>query len=343
MSVQQARLALKNGQKTEARTLLHQAIRQNPNDYQAWLLLGAAAPTPEKSLEYIQRAEMLEPYNPAVKKAIVWAENRLEKVQNAPPETVPDRGRHGSTWLIGLIVLLMLLAGGITAVFLAYTWSTNIQKASVSPRQIANARPTAIIALSATPPPTANPFPAAAANPHPQSKQIAANDANDAPRAAWTITPTPTNTPTPTPTLVPTFLAPQNSKPAMRPFGVKQDEAWIDVDLSSQTLNAYEGNELVFTTRISSGTAEFPTVTGMFRVWLRLESQTMNGALLGYDYYLENVPYVMYFFEDYALHGAYWHNNFGYPMSHGCVNLSPADARWLYNWSAYGTVVNVHH
>jgi lipoprotein-anchoring transpeptidase ErfK/SrfK len=236
-----------------------------------------------------------------------------------------------------------VLMGGITAVFLAYTWSNNTQTAAVSPRQIADARPTAIIAASATPHPTANPFPAAAAQPHPQSKQIAANDANDAPRAAWTITPTPTNTPTPTPTLVPTFLAPQNSKPAMRPFGVKQDEAWIDIDLSSQTLNAYEGNELVFTTRISSGTAEFPTVTGMFRVWLRLESQTMNGALLGYDYYLENVPYVMYFFEDYALHGAYWHNNFGYPMSHGCVNLSPADARWLYNWSAYGTVVNVHH
>jgi lipoprotein-anchoring transpeptidase ErfK/SrfK len=78
-------------------------------------------------------------------------------------------------------------------------------------------------------------------------------------------------------------------------------------------------------------------------VWLRFESQTMDGALLGYDYYLENVPYVMYFFEDYALHGAYWHNNFGYQMSHGCVNLAPSDAGWLYSWSEYGTVVNVHH
>ena len=69
----------------------------------------------------------------------------------------------------------------------------------------------------------------------------------------------------------------------------------------------------------------------------------MDGSRLGYDYYLENVPYVMYFFEDYALHGAYWHNNFGYQMSHGCVNIAPSDAGWIYNWSAYGTVVNVHH
>jgi lipoprotein-anchoring transpeptidase ErfK/SrfK len=128
----------------------------------------------------------------------------------------------------------------------------------------------------------------------------------------------------------------------VRPFGVTANEKWIDVDLSSQTLNAYEGNNLVYTTLISSGMTEFPTVTGMFRIWLRFEKQTMDGARLGYDYYLENVPYVMYFYEDYALHGAYWHNNFGVPMSHGCVNIAPTDAGWLYAWSDYGTVVNVH-
>ncbi|NIO43122.1 MAG: L,D-transpeptidase family protein, partial [Burkholderiales bacterium] len=64
---------------------------------------------------------------------------------------------------------------------------------------------------------------------------------------------------------------------------------------------------------------------------------------LGFNYVLPNVPYVMYFYKDYAIHGTYWHNNFGTPMSHGCVNMSTADARWLYNWSSYGTLVNVHY
>ena len=116
---------------------------------------------------------------------------------------------------------------------------------------------------------------------------------------------------------------------------------WIDVDLSEQLLVAYEGDTPVFSTLISSGLPQFPTVVGQFNVWLRYETQTMNGYALGYDYYLENVPYVMYFFEDYAIHGAYWHNNFGNPMSHGCVNASPAAAQWLFNWSEYGTLVNV--
>ena len=68
----------------------------------------------------------------------------------------------------------------------------------------------------------------------------------------------------------------------------------------------------------------------------------MNGYLLGYDYYLEDVPYVMYFYGDYAIHGTYWHSNFGYPMSHGCVNTSPWDASWLFSWAPLGTTVNIH-
>jgi lipoprotein-anchoring transpeptidase ErfK/SrfK len=114
------------------------------------------------------------------------------------------------------------------------------------------------------------------------------------------------------------------------------------VDLSEQTLYAYEGDALIFQTLISSGLPGHPTVTGQFRIWLRFESQTMDGRRLGYDYYLEDVPYVMYFFEDYALHGTYWHNNFGRPMSHGCVNMRTEDAEWVFSWATLGTVVNVH-
>ena len=128
-----------------------------------------------------------------------------------------------------------------------------------------------------------------------------------------------------------------------RPLNIGRTEKWIDIDLTTQTLTAYEGDALVYQTLISSGLSPNVTVTGQFRVWLRFEAQTMDGARLGYDYYLENVPYVMYFFEDYALHGTFWHNNFGNPMSHGCVNMETGDAGWLYDWSEMGTVVNVHY
>ena len=166
---------------------------------------------------------------------------------------------------------------------------------------------------------------------------------------------TPTQTPFPTPTLAPTFTPVPSPTPAptvivypggddiLSTISVAAGERWIDVNLSTQTLVAYEGSQPVFTTLISSGMAGHATVTGQFHVWLRFESQTMDGRLLGYDYYLEDVPYVMYFYNDYALHGTFWHNNFGTPMSHGCVNLATPDAQWLYNWSSLGTMVNVHY
>lgn len=104
---------------------------------------------------------------------------------------------------------------------------------------------------------------------------------------------------------------------------------WIEVDLSEQVLIAYEGSTIVFKTRISSGRGRTPTVTGQFRIQRKYESQTMTGP----GYYLPAVPYVMYFFQGYSLHGTYWHNNWGVPMSHGCINLSKSDAKWLYEWT----------
>ncbi len=133
--------------------------------------------------------------------------------------------------------------------------------------------------------------------------------------------------------------APAPAAPAVTSYGAR----WIDVNLSTQTLTAYEDTTPVFSSLISSGTWQFPTVTGQFSIYLRYQSQDMNGYRLGYDYYLAGVPYVMYFYRDYALHGTYWHNNFGTPMSHGCVNLPTPAAQWLYNWSSYGTTVNVHY
>ncbi len=114
---------------------------------------------------------------------------------------------------------------------------------------------------------------------------------------------------------------------------------WIDVDLSDQRMYAYEGDTLVNSFIVSTGTWQTPTVTGEFKVWIKLRSSDMSGP----GYYLPDVPFVMYFYKDYGIHGTYWHNNFGTPMSHGCVNLTIADAEWIYNFSSVGTVVNVHY
>jgi lipoprotein-anchoring transpeptidase ErfK/SrfK len=114
--------------------------------------------------------------------------------------------------------------------------------------------------------------------------------------------------------------------------------AWFDVDLSDQRMYAYEGDTLVRSFVVSTGTWQTPTITGKFKVWIKLRSAPMSGP----GYYLPDVPYIMYFSGDYGIHGTYWHNNFGVPMSHGCVNLSISDAEWAYNFAVVGTVVNVH-
>jgi len=113
---------------------------------------------------------------------------------------------------------------------------------------------------------------------------------------------------------------------------------WFDVDLSDQRMYAYEGDTLVRTFIVSTGTWQTPTLTGRFKIWIKLRSAPMSGP----GYYLPNVPHIMYYDGDYGIHGAYWHNNFGVPMSHGCVNLSLPDAEWAYNFASVGTVVNIH-
>ncbi len=137
---------------------------------------------------------------------------------------------------------------------------------------------------------------------------------------------------TPSPTAVVSW------EPRLDPGELSNEGRWIDVDLGDQLLTAYEGSDPVMRFLISSGTTSYPTVTGQFRIWVKLESTRMRGP--GYD--LKDVPYTMYFYEGYGLHGAYWHNNFGTPMSHGCVNLSPSDAGWLFNFASVGTLVNIH-
>lgn len=113
----------------------------------------------------------------------------------------------------------------------------------------------------------------------------------------------------------------------------------IEVDLSKQRVYAYEGNRKVFEFLTSTGKWG-ATPTGTFAIWVKVRSQKMSGGSGATYYYLPNVPYVMFFGNDqvpasrgFSFHGTYWHNNFGYPMSHGCVNLRTEDAAVLFDWA----------
>lgn len=110
---------------------------------------------------------------------------------------------------------------------------------------------------------------------------------------------------------------------------------WIEIRLASQSLVAYEGQRPVYWATVSTGTYRTPTPKGSYRIYSKLRSGTMAGP----GYYFPNVPYIMNFYRGYSIHGTYWHNNFGWPMSHGCVNTKISDAQWLYNWAPVGTLV----
>jgi hypothetical protein len=122
--------------------------------------------------------------------------------------------------------------------------------------------------------------------------------------------------------------------PVERPADV-DTERWISVDLYEQVVIAYEEEKPVFASLVSSGLPEWATNEGLFNIYVRHERTRMSGAEGQADfYYLEEVPWTMYFDEDIGLHGTYWHDGFGYRHSHGCVNMSITDAHWLYQWAS---------
>jgi len=203
-----------------------------------------------------------------------------------------------------IIMLAVVLLGAIALVILL-TDHVEAQRARLALGVVA---PTAT--PSATPLPTFTPTPTLTSTP----------------TSTPTVTPSPTRSPTPTVTPSPT-ATPEWVTSAFLPFPT--DDAWIEIDLTTQTLRAYEKGKVVFAAQISSGRAGTPTLVGKFRIQSKHESQYMGGP----GYSLPDVPFVQYFYAGFALHGAYWHDKWGTPTSHGCVNLSIEDAEWLYNWT----------
>ncbi len=118
----------------------------------------------------------------------------------------------------------------------------------------------------------------------------------------------------------------------------KTNQRWIEVQLSTQRLIAWEGKQQVYAVVVSTGKASTPTLPGVFAI----ESKYQSARMQGDDYDIPNVPYTMYYSGGYGIHGADWHHNFGTPVSHGCINVAVDHARWLFYWAEVGTAVVVH-
>src|SRR3989339_1949521 len=121
----------------------------------------------------------------------------------------------------------------------------------------------------------------------------------------------------------------------------------ITVDTGSQTLTAWEGGKIQHQTKVSTGMRLTPTVKGSFKIYLKYSLRDMRGPSPYKNIYpkgkylIKNVPNIMYFYQGYAIHGTYWHHNFGRVASHGCVNVPLDAASWLFNWANTGTRVEV--
>ncbi len=358
----------RSGRTVFARREFEQALTLDPECSEALLWLAALAPDGETSLRYLSRALELNPRDPRAHAGIRWARKRVKpqargdespqpiprlKVEAGTPrgpsiisrlaelivppasaetDTPPRRSLPKWQWaLVATIAACVALGGGLLLLDAAQAGQANaaapplVAQASLTPAPALPPSPTATFTPTDTPSPTATPT------------------LTDTPLPTPTDTPTETPVPTATPlpptaTPIPWPTSTPYVPPAPPPAG-DPSSRWIDINLSTQTVTAYEGDTPVRTFVVSTGLPGTPTVTGQFSVYLRYDSQTMSGP----GYYLPGVQWVQYFYQGYALHGTYWHNNFGQPMSHGCVNMTNADAQWMYQWADYGTVVNIHY
>src|SRR3990172_2381196 len=319
---EQAKLAIAAGRRYDGRRLAHQAARLAPNQVDPWLLLGATA-NPRASLAYIQRALEINPRSSRNLKALKWAEKRLKQKAETPNQaagpgalTLP---RITNTAMFSLLALTVAMA--IFALLRPPEFDEGLRLMGVAAAReldalLATETPTPTATFTATPTPTQTYTP------------------TDKP----TQTPTETASPTPSPTAGTNPGAIEKYKVDL-PGGLENGERWIDINLTDQTLAVYDGADLVESFVVSTGRAGTPTVTGEFRIWAKVRLQDMSGP----GYYVRDVPWVMYFYKSYGIHGTWWHNNFGTPMSAGCVNMTIDAAKWMYSWAQVGTIVNVHY
>ena len=376
--VARARESLRRGDKPAARQLGERAAALAPDLEDVWLVLTASDPDPEDALAYARKAQQLNPRGERARRAVEWATGRLNEVEAlkglTPVSPLPRRAEaeapqkqhayqtavampvlktQGRNWLpvllvgggilfVGLLALLAILSPTLISmvnsirepVAQEQLWApADINKPEVTPIDGSAFAVQAEETSAATSVPTQPPARSTAT---PTAEE---ESATESPAEESTAAPAATETPggvmmeilddTPTSNVIP-------DTPAIT---VGDGVRWIDVDLTNQMVHAYEGETIVNSFVVSTGTWLTPTVTGKHKIYVKVRMQDMSGP----GYYLRDVPWVMFFSGDYGLHGTYWHNNFGTPMSRGCVNLTIDDAAWLFNWASVGTVVNVHY
>ena len=316
-----AKEALKKGNLQNARRLAFKAVKLAPDHEEPWLYLASVS-SPQASISYLKKALEINPSSKQAKKGMHWAIQRLRKagrfniIRKAQlPVFIADKALtiHRPSLISWSTAILILVA-----VIVAWLWTPEFSFALPNMQSTPQTTLTSgenVRKVTYTPTPTNTPT----YTPTP------------------TFTPTPTITPTPLPTKVP-YTHPSYMRPALPP-GVYPDERWFDINLSTQRMYAYDGHELIKTFVVSTGLPGTPTVTGRFRIYLKYTSTLMAGP----GYYLPNVPWTMYFYNGYGIHGTYWHDNFGYPMSHGCVNMRTEDAKWAFYFAPIGTLVNIHY
>lgn len=337
-----ARRSLKSGDKRKARQYAEKAIAIQRDNEEPWLILAAVA-TPKASIYYLNKALEVNPNSQRARKGMHWAINRYRSkpisqinstsiTQSINPQATIRKRPALMPWMI----LIFLVCLGLVIWFGSPTLSTAIanQTNETNYSGIDFSKST----RTPTPTQTATPTATATNTPTPTFTPTQTPTPTWTPTATATDTPTPTNTPKPK--AKPKTKAKKDNNPTSlaMPAGVGAGGRWIDVDLSAQKVYALEGNQVVRTFIVSTGTWRTPTVIGNFKIYVKYRYADMSGP----GYYLPDVPYVMYFYKGYGLHGTYWHRNFGTPMSHGCVNLRTADAGWLFQFASVGTIVHVH-
>ena len=333
--IQQAKQAILDGDSALARQLAERALINSPENSDAKLILAGLS-EPEESAVLLRELLDSTPDNPYVYKAMRWssARSRLETAgQWAPAEedlTSADTAQrtarsHRPAWAI---LLLALIAGLI--IFGLYSVGIIPDRPVAGQQFLIKNESNPLIKPSLTPTNTTTPT----NTPTNTATPVATN--TPTPTDTPTPTATPTETPVPTVEIEPFLYEPEPYEP---PEVVSLGDKWIDINLNEQRLYAYEDTTIVNSFLVSTGLDVTPTVTGTFYVWIKLRSDDMVGP--GYN--LPDVPYVMYFYKGYGIHGTYWHNNFGTPMSYGCVNMETSEAEWLYNWAFVGIPVNVHY
>jgi len=332
-AVTHALKAREAGDVVTARRWAGYAARLAPDQETPWLILGAIS-KPRASLAYYQQALNINPNNRIARIGIQRAEKYLGQAATAPAKKhlsgkfIPTAN---STHFVRRrpALLVWLTAASVLAIAAFAVWGSfaSLQNIVASAHLLPSPTPPLRLAVRGnqlTPTPTFTPTPT----------------------PTFTPTPTPTFTPTPTPTSTPEPTATERP-PApdttgnltSRPSQIGKDEFWIEVNLSSQQLIAHRGEKVLKSFTVSTGTWVTPTVVGEYQIYVKLFSTNMAGP----GYYLPDVPFTMYFYEGYGIHGTYWHNNFGTPMSHGCVNMRTSEAGWVFDLANVGTWVIIHY